>query len=132
MVKAHRLEERAQAKDTDAKALHLARVRIDDFSAERASLAAGVQQAWAELDTLANLICKLEVAVTTHHGEFRVVLRAVKSLKELVTAGRTRAITAEGRARETLDKMSDLHSLVELLTGIIEEESGGVAGCRRG
>lgn len=89
---------------------------------------AGSELAQAERETLANPIVKLEFAAAKSDGELGVVFRAVDSLKERVATGSNRASTAKVQACETLDKMSELRSLIDGLTQTVGGEHVQVAG----
>lgn len=62
------LEERMRAMDADMEALCVAHVRVDELTAERASLNAGVEQAQEERDILENRIRELDVDAATRDG----------------------------------------------------------------
>lgn len=105
-----RLQELVRVTDAVAgeEALSVACARVDELTTERGSLAARNEQAQAEGYTLWSRIGKLEVAEVTCDGELGIVVQAVRSWKERIAAGHTPASMAEVRARETLEKMSEL------------------------
>lgn len=80
--------------------LLVARVSVDEMSAESASLATGTEQRMAERKTLAACIPELERAAETCDGELSVVVQALLLFKICMEAGEYRANTAElGLAR---------------------------------
>lgn len=121
-----RLEERVCTDGEDSGALRAARARVNELTAERASLTSGTEQAKGERDTLAPRICKLEGPATTFEGEIGIVVRAVRSLKSRVAEGEDRVSTEEVRARETLDKMSKLRAPVKGLNRTVVGEHARV------
>lgn len=82
----------------------------------RALLAVGTEKKRGERDNLANRVCELEVDAATTDKALTIIVRPVRSLKESVVAGETLAKKVEVRACKALDKMFELHSLVERLT----------------
>lgn len=125
------LEVRVCAAEEDYKALCVGRNIVEELVAERTSLTAGTEQAITERETLAARIQELEVAAATRNEAFGVVVSALQSLKGLkyrVAAGEGRANKAKNQASETLIKMSELWTLVEVLSQKVGDECGGVAG----
>lgn len=111
--------------EEDSEALRVARVRVDEWTSERASLCAGIQQGNSELEALAARSCELEVVAATRYGELGFLMLAVQSLKGLVPTCKDGSTTAEARACKTLNKMSELPALVEGLSPTI----GGERAC---
>lgn len=85
------------------------------------------KQAQAEHDTLANRICKLEVDGATPDRELGVVARPVQVLRKCLAASKPHTNTMEGRASQTLNQMSELRSLVEVLNQTVSVERAKVA-----
>lgn len=109
----------------------MARARVNELTAECASLAAWTEQEKVECYTLAARICELEVDAATHDAELSLVLLARRLLKAWAEAGEDRANNAEAGACETMDKMYKLQQLVEGLNQIVSGECGDVAGLVR-
>lgn len=86
------MRERVRATDADVETLCLACMHVDELMTERASLAAGAEQALTKHDTLATGIRELEVAEANCDGKLGVVVRAVRSLKEGIAAGENHAV----------------------------------------
>lgn len=117
-----RLKEHIRMKDGVKEGLCLAHVPVEKLTAERAFLASRAEQAQAEREALANLVCELQVDAATGDGELGIIVRGVQSLKERVVVGETRENTWEAQARETLKRMSELRLLVERLTLTVRGE----------
>lgn len=62
-----------RAAEEDTEALCVTCARVDELTAERASLTAGTENAKTKCDTLTTLICKLDAVAATRDGEPRLV-----------------------------------------------------------
>lgn len=77
---------------------------------------------------MAARIGKLEGAAATRDVELSIPVWAVQSPKRRATAGEDGSSTAEARARDTWDKMSDLRALVAGLNRTVGSERARIAG----
>lgn len=83
-------------------------------------MTAGPLKAKVECETSAARNRKLEVAAATCRGELSVLGQNVRLWKGRIAVSKYRANTAEDMTCNSLDKMSDLRSLVEELNRTIE------------
>lgn len=86
------LEKSVHEAEEDLEALRVAHARVDELTAESASLTAGTDQAKAERDTLSARVRKLKVAVATRYREVRVVVWACGPQKVVLQLARIRRI----------------------------------------
>lgn len=82
MASNRRLEEHVREDEEYSGGLCVGRARIEELTAERASLTAWTEQAKAEHDTLASCICEPEGAATIPDRKFVVLVWAVGCLKD--------------------------------------------------
>lgn len=65
------------------------------------------------MKNLVALVLELDAAAETRDGELGALRQSMRSLKRPVRAEKDRANKTEARAHKTLDKLSELRTLVE-------------------
>lgn len=122
------LEECVRGAENDSEALREAHTPVDGLNVERGLLTAGTDQANADRDTFAARFLERDVPSPTRKRELGAGRLAVRSSKIEVAAGEDKANTAEARAYDTLDEMSELWLLVNRRNGTICCERERTAG----
>lgn len=109
----------------------VAHASVDESMAEQALMVARAESAEVERDALANHICEREGDAVMLDGELRLIVHSGHLLKEWVEV-ETHASTVEVRAHETLDMISELRLLVEVLIRKVGVERKQVADLHDG
>lgn len=128
LAEVHCLEERVHAAKDDSGAPHVVRAGLEEPTAERESFTGGTKRAKADCDSLAAHIYEREVAAATQNGYLVVAWQAVPSLKGRFAEGKENKNTAEARAPESLDIMSEFRTFVKGLSLTVGDERACVAG----